>query len=293
VRAALAVLCALWLGTPTGAALAQRTAATATETRLLYTEGKKAAEAREYDRAEELFRQALERITHSATRANILNDLGETLYELERFEEARDAFVEALDIRPDFVRARANLDIVGWALPPVEPEPRERLSNVATFAGQVVGSYMTGAVMYGWSIFFGRIMGYKDTEGQLNLLGAALVFGSTLRVSQVSEEWNYGHGAQRNAVAGAFIAPLAGALVVMIANGDANRASQVKGARIGAYFSPILAATGYAISTSRMFGGRNAAPPGRGADVGGAPDIPRPGDRPEVVVSVPLAHFAF
>jgi hypothetical protein len=286
-------LCGLWMSAAPPRAQAQRATRAPSEAQRLYLEGKEAATAREYARAEELFGQALSRVTHLATRANILNDLGEALYELERFEDARDAFAGALEIRPNFTRAQANLEIVRWALPPVEVEPHERLSGGATFAGQVVGSYMTGAVIGGWFIFFGRIMGYKEADGQLALLSAGLVFGSTLRVAEVAEEWNYGHGARRNAVAGAFIGPLAGALAVMISDGDAGRASQVRGARIGAYFSPILATTGYAISTSRIFGGGNPARPRRDDGRAEAVGIPRPGEQTEALVSVPLASFTF
>ncbi|MBT7097806.1 tetratricopeptide repeat protein, partial [Candidatus Poribacteria bacterium] len=242
------VACALCLAVA-GPARAQRSlrGGQPSPAQRLYLEGKQAAAAREYSSAVTLFQKALDRATHTATRANILNDLGEAYYELEQFEEARDAFEAALNIRPNFTRARANLDIVHWALPDGDDAPRERLSPKATFAGQVVGSYMTGAVIGGWFVFFGRLMGYKDTDGQLALLSAGMVFGSTLRVSEVAKEWSYGHGAQRNAVAGAFVAPLAGVFAAMLAGGADDGGSRVRGARIGAYFSPLLASAGYTL----------------------------------------------
>jgi len=288
IRALVVLVCALWLTTLP--AQAQRATS---EAQRLYLEGKQAAASREFGRAEDLFQRALRQATHRATRANILNDLGKALYELERFEEARDAFVGALEIRPNFTRAQANLEIVRWALPPVEREPHERLSGGATFAGQVAGSYMTGAVVGGWFIFFGRIMGYKEADGQLALLSAGLVFASTFRVSQFAEEWNYGHGAQRNAVAGAFIGPLAGALAVMVADGDASRASQVKGARIGAYASPVLATAGYALSTSRVFGGRRPPRRPRALDADRELGASGPVLRNELAVAVPFARLTF
>ncbi len=292
-RAAAALLCALCLYALAVPTLAQRSRRGPSEAQRLYLEGKQAADARDYPRAEEMFGKALQRVTHLATRANVLNDLGETLYELERFDEARDAFVEALSIRPNFTRAQANLAIVGWALPPVEEEPRERLSNRATFVGQVVGSYLTGAVVGGWFIFFGRVMGYQERDGQLALMGAGLVFGSTLRVAQFAEDWNYGHGAQRNAVAGAFVGPLAGAFAVMVADGDAGRASQVRGARIGAYFSPVLATAGYAISTSRMFGGKGSAGATNALGTGLGGGRHGPSAPAAAVLTVPIAEFSF
>ncbi len=261
----------------------------------LYREGKEAVTAREYGQAVKLFQQALDRATHTATRANILNDLGEAYYELEQFEDARDAFEAALNIRPNFTRARANLDIVHWALPENEEAPRERLSPGATFAGQVVGSYMTGAVIGGWFIFFGRLMGYKETDGQLALLGAGLVFGSTLRVSEVAREWSYGHGAQRNAVAGALVAPLTGVLATMLADGGADGGDRVRGARIGAYFSPLLATAGYTLSTSRLFGNGQTRRPRGTASAPGRRDVATRGpvEGRELVVSLPIVHISF
>lgn len=284
----------LCLGIATHAQAQRRRRNAPSEAQRLYLDGKEAASAREYERAVELFQQAKASATHMSTKANILNDLGEAYYELERFEEARDAFVDAAAIRPNFTRAKANLDVVRWALPEEPTGPRERLSPAATFAGQVVGSYMTGAVIGGWFIFFGRLMGYSDFDGQLALLGAGFAFGSTLRVSDFANEWSYGHGAQRNAVAGAVLAPLAGVLVSMVADADGDTAARIRGARIGAYFSPILATTGYAISTSRLFGGRprrvsrGVAPPSEGRNRPHGPSRSA-----YVLVSAPLLRVAF
>lgn len=296
MRPAGAVVCAMCLAFAlVSPAHGQRRRGNApSEAQSLYLDGKQAAAAREYDRAAELFEQARDRATHLATRANILNDLGEAYYELERFEEARDAFAAALNIRPNFTRAQANLEIVRWALPEEPAAPRERLSSTATFAGQVAGSYLTGAVVGGWFIFFGRLMGYSDFDGQLALLGAGLVFGSTLRVSDFANEWSYGHGAQRNAVAGAFVAPLTGVLVSMLAEPDADTAARVRGARIGAYFSPLAASVGYALSTSRLFGGRAEMGRGRtGPRLEGDGGVTGPRRRAELVLSAPIVRLAF
>ena len=216
--------------------------------------------------------------------AELWNALGEAYYELERFEDAANAYTAALRWKPNFPRAKANLAMVEWALPQETYEDlmQKRFSFERTFAAQVLGSYFTGTAVGGFLLIGARLTGYTELDGQITIMAAGLVFSSMLRVPQVGRVVSFGHGASRSSAAGAILPPIIGALVVKLRDNNATRLELVHGARIGAAFSPLLATAGYHISTSKWL---QPGPP--------AANRNNPFQRRETELKLPIAQFRF
>jgi hypothetical protein len=232
---------------------------------VLYKDAQAALRAREFERAAGLLEQALKANPSPTSRAYILNDLGEAYYELERFEEARTAFEQALSIQPNFVRAQANLEVVKWSIA-LETRPTERLSSRETIEVQIAGGYVTGLGVGLLLNISAGILGYRGAEGVLPLMGAGFVIGSTLRVPELAKEWSYGHGAARNALAGALLPPATGVLVVLLRDESPSTLRTLRGAAIGAALSPLGATLGYALSTGGVWGRPSRHRPTRAGD---------------------------
>lgn len=246
----------------------------------VYRQAQGVLRARDFQQAVTLLEQALQLNPPPSTRAYILNDLGESYYELKRYEDAQRVLEDALAILPSFPRAKANLEVVKWSLVPLSPEQKAamRLPMREAVGVQILGGYVTGLAVGVLFNIGASISGYHESEGRLLLMGAGFVVGSMLRVPQLGRDWSTGDGATPNTFAGALLPPVLGMFAATLKS-DSTIHDVVRGATVGSALAPISATLGYRLSAQGYFTKRVPArvPSGGNPPPPATPSVPNAG----------------
>ena len=204
--------------------------------------------ARHFDKAIEAFQNTIDL---NPNHAEAYNYLGESLYEMGAYLEATKAFEKAIKIKPDYGRAKVNLEVVRWKLPsPVKLPPLEGWPEVRL---QLLGGYTVAMGAAVLAYLGGNLVGAKNKEGivpyEIGAIGLAV--GSIEEVYIMGEKIGYGGGQRINVIAGAMLCPLIGS--VICSRRSHGKSDHLRGAAYGALLSPIGAIIGYHLSKISLF----------------------------------------